>query len=149
MAPPPTDAPTHPPNLGPEAPPEGSTEPEPSDESISRLQLIVDSVPGLMSYLDRDGRYLLVNRAYRAWFGEATSFVGRTVADVERDLILDTLDHVLGNRTSDRYRGLPAGTPISGTLAISSAAVVMSAVASCSIRHPGRVTDRCGSTSFS
>jgi DNA-binding NtrC family response regulator len=27
------------------------------------------------------------------------SFVGRTVADVERDLILDTLDHVLGNRT--------------------------------------------------
>jgi DNA-binding NtrC family response regulator len=25
--------------------------------------------------------------------------VGRTVADVERDLILDTLDHVLGNRT--------------------------------------------------
>src|SRR5690606_17295900 len=25
--------------------------------------------------------------------------VGRTVAEVERDLILDTLDHVLGNRT--------------------------------------------------
>ncbi len=29
----------------------------------------------------------------------ARSFVGRTVADVERDLILDTLDHCLGNRT--------------------------------------------------
>ena len=29
----------------------------------------------------------------------ARSMVGRTVADVERDLILDTLDHVLGNRT--------------------------------------------------
>ncbi len=27
------------------------------------------------------------------------NMVGRTVADVERDLILDTLDHVLGNRT--------------------------------------------------
>ena len=27
------------------------------------------------------------------------SMVGRTVADVERDLILDTLDHVVGNRT--------------------------------------------------
>lgn len=27
------------------------------------------------------------------------SFVGRTVSDVERDLILDTLDHCLGNRT--------------------------------------------------
>jgi DNA-binding NtrC family response regulator len=32
--------------------------------------------------------------------GDATrGLVGRTVADVERDLILDTLDHVLGNRT--------------------------------------------------
>jgi two-component system, response regulator FlrC len=29
----------------------------------------------------------------------ARTLVGRTVADVERDLILDTLDHVLGNRT--------------------------------------------------
>jgi two-component system response regulator FlrC len=29
----------------------------------------------------------------------AQTLVGRTVADVERDLILDTLDHVLGNRT--------------------------------------------------
>ena len=29
----------------------------------------------------------------------ARTMVGRTVADVERDLILDTLDHCLGNRT--------------------------------------------------
>ena len=29
----------------------------------------------------------------------ARALVGRTVADVERDLILDTLDHCLGNRT--------------------------------------------------
>jgi two-component system response regulator FlrC len=27
------------------------------------------------------------------------TLVGRTIADVERDLILDTLDHCLGNRT--------------------------------------------------
>jgi two-component system, response regulator FlrC len=27
------------------------------------------------------------------------ALVGRTVAEVERDLILDTLDHCLGNRT--------------------------------------------------
>ncbi len=31
--------------------------------------------------------------------GSARSLVGRTVADVERDLILDTLSHCLGNRT--------------------------------------------------
>ena len=29
----------------------------------------------------------------------SAALVGRTVADVERDLILDTLDHTLGNRT--------------------------------------------------
>jgi DNA-binding NtrC family response regulator len=31
--------------------------------------------------------------------GERTGLVGKTVADVERDLILDTLTHCLGNRT--------------------------------------------------
>ena len=31
--------------------------------------------------------------------GAAASLVGRTVADVERDLIIDTLKHTLGNRT--------------------------------------------------
>ncbi len=31
--------------------------------------------------------------------GEAQSLVGRTVADVERDLIIDTLQHCIGNRT--------------------------------------------------
>ena len=31
--------------------------------------------------------------------GGTSSLVGRTVADVERDLIIDTLGHCLGNRT--------------------------------------------------
>ncbi|MBD8891341.1 sigma-54-dependent transcriptional regulator [Roseibium litorale] len=38
-------------------------------------------------------------RAAQAAEAVSRSFVGRTVADVERDLILDTLDHCLGNRT--------------------------------------------------
>ncbi|MDP1730664.1 MAG: sigma-54 dependent transcriptional regulator [Devosia sp.] len=37
--------------------------------------------------------------ASRAAESASLAMVGRTVADVERDLILDTLDHVLGNRT--------------------------------------------------
>ena len=41
----------------------------------------------------------LAVQAAQAAEAVARSFVGRTVADVERDLILDTLDHVLGNRT--------------------------------------------------
>ena len=31
--------------------------------------------------------------------GDVKALVGRTVADVEKDLILDTLQHCLGNRT--------------------------------------------------
>lgn len=38
-------------------------------------------------------------RAAQAAEAVTRAFVGRTVADVERDLILDTLDHCLGNRT--------------------------------------------------
>ncbi|ADZ69576.1 sigma-54-dependent transcriptional regulator [Polymorphum gilvum] len=38
-------------------------------------------------------------RAVQAAEAVSRSLVGRTVADVERDLILDTLDHCLGNRT--------------------------------------------------
>src|SRR3569623_495106 len=39
------------------------------------------------------------SRAAQTAESVALTLVGRTVADVERDLILDTLDHVLGNRT--------------------------------------------------
>jgi two-component system, response regulator FlrC len=38
-------------------------------------------------------------RAAQAAEAVTRNLVGRTVADVERDLILDTLDHCLGNRT--------------------------------------------------
>jgi DNA-binding NtrC family response regulator len=31
--------------------------------------------------------------------GAVESLIGRTIADVERDMILNTLDHCLGNRT--------------------------------------------------
>lgn len=40
-----------------------------------------------------------VDRAAAAAVNAARAFVGRTVADVERDLIIQTLDHCLGNRT--------------------------------------------------
>jgi two-component system response regulator FlrC len=41
----------------------------------------------------------LATDAARTAEAVSRAMVGRTVADVERDLILDTLDHVLGNRT--------------------------------------------------
>jgi DNA-binding NtrC family response regulator len=39
------------------------------------------------------------SRAARTAEAVTRALVGRTVAEVERDLILDTLDHCLGNRT--------------------------------------------------
>jgi PAS domain S-box-containing protein len=47
------------------------------------LRLIVDNVPALISYVDRDYRYQLNNRTYETWFGDASSnLAGKYVSDV-------------------------------------------------------------------
>jgi DNA-binding NtrC family response regulator len=46
-----------------------------------------------------DPAAMLAGRAVAVAEAATGSLVGRTVAEVERDLILDTLDHCLGNRT--------------------------------------------------
>jgi DNA-binding NtrC family response regulator len=48
---------------------------------------------------DPTGMATPVRNAVEAGQNVSNGLVGRTVADVERDLILDTLDHCLGNRT--------------------------------------------------
>jgi len=45
------------------------------------------------------GRALLDHASAQIPEGSKLGLVGRTVADVERDLILETLNHCLGNRT--------------------------------------------------
>jgi PAS domain S-box-containing protein len=48
-----------------------------------QLELIVDALPMLISYVDRDLRYRFNNRAYHTWFGvEPRSLRGRPVPDV-------------------------------------------------------------------
>ena len=39
-------------------------------ESEHRLRMVTDSLPALISYLDRDMRFRFVNRTYRQWFGD-------------------------------------------------------------------------------
>ena len=52
-------------------------------QSQSHLQVIADSVPALISYVDRDLTYLFVNRSYTDWFGlPPESIVGRPMHDV-------------------------------------------------------------------
>src|SRR3546814_11631633 len=51
--------------------------------SEQRLRTITDNVPGLVSHLDRNGRFVFVNRAHFAWYGlEASAFIGKTFIEV-------------------------------------------------------------------
>ena len=49
----------------------------------ARLQLVADSIPALISYIDAEGRYRLHNRAYQRWFGRTPEEVnGRHIREV-------------------------------------------------------------------
>jgi PAS domain S-box-containing protein len=55
-------------------------------QSEAHLRVISDSVPALISYVDRDLIYRFVNRAYTEWFGLASdNIVGRPMQDVLGD----------------------------------------------------------------
>jgi PAS domain S-box-containing protein len=60
-------------------------------ESWEHVRLITDSVPALISYVDRDLRYQFANAGYLEWFGLAPEqVVGRNVAEV---MGAETLEH--------------------------------------------------------
>jgi diguanylate cyclase (GGDEF)-like protein/PAS domain S-box-containing protein len=64
-------------------------------ESETRLRLVANSVPALISYVDREQRYRFSNRTYDDWFGIAhESMSGRTIADVFGD---DAYQRMRGN----------------------------------------------------
>ncbi|MGE5526506.1 MAG: PAS domain-containing protein [Rhodospirillaceae bacterium] len=57
-----------------------------------RLQAVADSVPALISYVDRQFRYQLANRAYEEWLGiPSRAFEGRHVRDVLGEKAWETL----------------------------------------------------------
>ncbi len=50
--------------------------------SASQLLMVIDGLPGLVSYLDRDLRYRFTNRGYAEWFGRSiTAFRGKTARE--------------------------------------------------------------------
>jgi diguanylate cyclase (GGDEF)-like protein/PAS domain S-box-containing protein len=52
-------------------------------DSEERLRTVADNVPALISYVDREQRYVFGNRTYGDWFGlEHEKMRGRTVAEV-------------------------------------------------------------------
>lgn len=54
-----------------------------STRSESRLRLIADALPAMMSYVDAHQRYVFANKAYEVWFGQTADEVrGMHVRDV-------------------------------------------------------------------
>ncbi len=50
--------------------------------SQAELRLIIDSMPGLVAYIDTEERYRRVNRTFEQWFGgPIKSFLGRTILE--------------------------------------------------------------------
>ena len=60
----------------------------PPDEPLKKmyddlLKVIINSLPVLVSYIDREGRYRFVNQYYNNWFGHNPSdLIGAKVSDV-------------------------------------------------------------------
>ncbi len=51
-------------------------------QSQSFLQLVIDSLPVLIFYADRDERYRIVNRAFEEWYGlSAKDVIGQTIKE--------------------------------------------------------------------
>lgn len=53
------------------------------EQNQRRLQLITDSLPVLIGYIDQEERYQFVNRGYKVWFKrEPEEFLGRSAREV-------------------------------------------------------------------
>jgi PAS domain S-box-containing protein len=51
--------------------------------TLDLLRMLADAMPGLVSYIDAEGRYRYVNGCYRDWFGiDPAAWIGKTPLDV-------------------------------------------------------------------
>ncbi|HXZ80547.1 MAG TPA: PAS domain S-box protein [Terriglobales bacterium] len=62
------------------------TERKRAEEGLRRreneLRLVIDALPSLVAYVDRDQRYRFANRTYRLWMGEDLQVEGRGLIEV-------------------------------------------------------------------
>ncbi len=65
-------------------------------ESEQRLTLVTDNFPGLISHLDCDLRYLMVNRRYADWFRvETATLIGKSVREFYGDAVYAGIERSL------------------------------------------------------
>jgi PAS domain S-box-containing protein len=80
--------------------------------SQKQLQLIMDSIPALISYTDAGLRYVVVNKAYERWFDRsADQIIGRHVLEVLGEatyrLVLPWVEKVLSGVAVDYEMTIP------------------------------------------
>ncbi|MFC6997226.1 PAS domain-containing protein [Rufibacter roseus] len=62
------------------------------EDSARQLRLITDSLPVLISYLDKEERYQFTNKAYETWFPmKTTDLIGKRAKDVLGEKAYDTV----------------------------------------------------------
>ncbi|KAA3653299.1 MAG: PAS domain S-box protein [Proteobacteria bacterium] len=77
--------------------------------SEARLQMIIDSIPALIAYVDRQRNYQFANKGYAEWFGlTKESIVGRSIRSVFGDEAYDQISGYLdtasaGERVTYEY----------------------------------------------
>lgn len=83
--------------------------------SEGRLRLIIDSIPALVAYVDRNEVYQFANKGYAEWFGlSKDEIVGRTISDIFGEASYEQISpHLkvakLGERVSYEYSRKRAG----------------------------------------
>ncbi len=72
--------------------------------SEGRLRLIIDSIPALVAYVDRNEVYQFANKGYAEWFGlDKEEIVGRTIRDIfGEESYAQISPHLLIAKTGER-----------------------------------------------
>ncbi len=71
--------------------------------SENRLQLIIDSIPALIAYVDRDEIYRFANKGYAEWFGlTKDAITGRHIVDVFGETFEQIRPHLERARQGER-----------------------------------------------
>jgi len=72
--------------------------------SEARLRLIIDSIPALIAYVDRDEVYEFANKGYAEWFGLGNDeIVGRTISEIfGPDAYAQITPHLAVAKTGER-----------------------------------------------
>lgn len=73
---------------------------------IKQLELMLDSVPALIAYVDNGGRYQWVNRGYQDWYGlSSEDLVGQVALDILKERVSLDYAEQLGPRVEQALAG--------------------------------------------